>query len=120
MEAAIHTDSQNRPGKTGSVSRNRNIDIVRSIALLWVIIYHIWILTGGARITNPVLDDFVRFGGEIGVTIFFVLSGYGIFLSLDHRNQTGQIRFLPFMKKRLIRIVPEYVDYLIEDVTEEE
>ena len=108
MEAAIHTDSQNRPGKTGSVSRNRNIDIVRSIALLWVIIYHIWILTGGARITNPVLDDFVRFGGEIGVTIFFVLSGYGIFLSLSHQDLTGQLHFLPFMKKRLIRILPEY------------
>ena len=109
MEAAIHADSQSEPRQAGPVTRNRNIDIVRSIALLWVIIYHIWILTSGARITNPVLDAFVRLGGEIGVTIFFVLSGYGIFLSLDHRYQTGQVRFLPFMKKRLIRIYPEYV-----------
>ena len=60
MEAAIHADSQTESGQTGSVSRNRNIDIVRSIAPLWVMIYHIWTLTGGARITNPVLDDFIR------------------------------------------------------------
>ena len=108
MEAAIHTDSPYSLGQAGPAARNSSIDVVRSAALLWVIIYHIWVLTGSANIANPVLDAFVRLGGEIGVTIFFVLSGYGIFLSLDRQSRAGQIRFLPFIRKRLIRILPEY------------
>lgn len=88
--------------------RNKNIDIVRSLALLWILLYHIWVLTGSASISIPVLSAFFMLGGEIGVTIFFVLSGYGIFCSLDRRQKAGPVRFLPFMKRRMIRILPEY------------
>lgn len=88
--------------------RNRNIDVVRGIALLWVMIYHIWVLSGSAPIGNVVIYDFVKLGGEIGVTIFFVLSGYGIYNSLKNTENSGKISFFPFLGKRLKRVVPEY------------
>lgn len=88
--------------------RNLHIDIIRAIALLWVVIYHIWVLSGATTLSNPVLFNFIKLGGEIGVTLFFILSGYGIYFSLRRSDETSKISFFSFMKKRLIRLCPEY------------
>ena len=108
MKTAVHADSSHDSVLTDKAVRHKNIDIARSVALFSVVVYHIWVLTGSAEISNPVLSAFIWLGGEIGVTLFFVLSGYGIFCSLDRRQKKGPVRFLPFMKRRLIRILPEY------------
>lgn len=92
--------------------RNRNLDRFRAIALLLVLVYHCWTLTGEGPIL-PGLYYFVKLGGEIGVTAFFALSGYGIYCSLSKREAAGELSFLPFMKSRMRRIAPQYYISLI-------
>lgn len=93
--------------------KNRNIDILRALALTLVIIYHIWVLSGQRTIQNWVIWSFVTLGGEIGVSQFFLLSGFGIYCSLHYTEEKGEIRFGNFMKKRLLRVAPEYDTVLL-------
>ena len=85
------------------------IDIVRAGALLLVIMYHIWVLGAQNQIPIASVQRFLQLGGEIGVTLFFALSGFGIFYSLNStEKREGKIQYFPFLKKRCIRILPQY------------
>lgn len=88
--------------------RNRNIDIFRAFALCIVIIYHIWVLTGQMMIKNNILRTFIMLGGEIGVTAFFLISGFGNFFSLKNMERVGNLKFTDYIKRRALRIMPEY------------
>jgi peptidoglycan/LPS O-acetylase OafA/YrhL len=72
------------------------MDGLRAIAVIGVMLYHLnfqWI---------P--------GGFLGVTVFFVLSGYLITdLLIDEWNQKNKILFLPFMIRRFRRLAPALV-----------
>lgn len=86
-----------------------NIDKIRAAACLLVLGYHCWALCGGNGIRLPVLREYISYGGVIGVTIFFVLSGYGIYSSLLATERSGgKIAFGKFMGKRIRRVVPHY------------
>lgn len=88
-------------------------DILRCFAMLFVVIYHIWSLGGTPKIEPLFLNRFVMLGGEIGVTLFFVLSGFGIYFSLANmEKQYGKISPAIFWKKRCIRILPQYYIHL--------
>ena len=91
------------------MGKYRNTDIIRAIALLLVLIYHSWVLSGSSGIVFSPLRLVVSLGGEIGVTVFFVLSGFGIYCSLDKKEQT----YLTFLKRRFWRIAPEYYVFFI-------
>lgn len=89
--------------------RNRNVDIFRAISLLMVMIYHGWVLTGAYLFRYSIITMLVSLGGEIGVTAFFSLSGYGIYFSLTGmEKKLGKIDYAEFLKKRAKRIVPHY------------
>lgn len=89
--------------------RNRNVDIFRAISLLMVMIYHGWVLTGAYSFKYSILALVFPLGGEIGVTAFFALSGYGIYFSLaGMEKKMGEISYVEFLKKRVKRIVPHY------------
>jgi peptidoglycan/LPS O-acetylase OafA/YrhL len=69
------------------------LDGLRTIAILAVIAYHIHLPAST--------------GGFLGVTVFFVLSGYLITtLLLRERQRTGRIRLLRFSSRRVIRLYP--------------
>lgn len=93
--------------------RNRNIDIIRAIMILWIALYHAWVVCGAAPFSNSVADTLIRLGGEIGVTGFFMLSGFGIYYSLSSMEGAGKFDFKIFMKKRFQRILPQYYISLI-------
>lgn len=88
--------------------RNKNIDVTRTIALLLVLIYHIWALTGSTSHNIPFISTMVSLGGELGVTIFFIISGFGIYNAIKKQESSEAIKFFPFIKKRFVRIMPEY------------
>lgn len=91
------------------MQRNRNVDLIRACACLLVLIYHGWALTGSVFIKIPFWREYVVYGGDIGVTTFFVLSGYGIWHSLYKIEEDGKsIKFKNFIKKRIVRIGPQY------------
>lgn len=86
-------------------NKNKGLDIFRVLSLLLVVIYHVWVVTNNQySFNNIVLDTFIPLGGEIGVTAFFVLSGCSIYLSLTNNTRD----YLSYIKKRFIRVAPEY------------
>ena len=85
-----------------SLERNKNLDIVRAIATLLVVIYHSWVLAGQADFRMPFVRVVIPLGGELGVTSFFLLSGYGIYCSIYNTEGKESVKFLAFMQKRLL------------------
>ena len=66
-------------------------------AILIVALFHSSIVH-----TND-LVDFFCFSGDMGVDIFFFLSGFGMYYACLKKQTYGQ-----FMKKRMVRIVPAW------------
>ncbi len=74
------------------------LDGLRMIAVLLVILYH----AGLERVPS-----------DLGVTVFFVLSGFLItWLLMKEREQTGSIGLGSFYMRRAFRLLPAYYAYL--------
>lgn len=82
-------------------------DIARSTALLLILCMHIE--SGFNSYTGNNFQNFVGIG-SYGVPIFFFISGFLIFKSL---NVTPVVHFSHFWRKRITRIVPLYYSMLI-------
>lgn len=81
--------------------------LIRDFACIWIIAVHI---SQKVHFPGPIM----RFmeAGSSGVIVFFVLSGYFIFESLQNNNQKkGSL--VKWYSKRLIRILPVYYAVLI-------
>lgn len=76
-----------------------NLAVLRIVAMVMVLSVHVGIGTDW--------PDYV-YAGQYGVQLFFILSGYLIYASLDSGISTKE-----FYKKRVLRIVPEYWTALI-------
>lgn len=91
------------------MKRYRQIDLLRAIAIIIVAMYHFWVVSGYQTTGIRTLNIILTYGGEIGVTMFFIISGFSIYCSLYYQEKRKEsIKFLPFIKKRLERIYPSY------------
>ena len=82
------------------------LDHLRALAISYVLLFHYFILSGGAPAWLP---DFAKFGWT-GVDLFFVLSGFLISSPLFAQMKQGQlISFRQFFLKRFFRIVPAFL-----------
>jgi len=82
------------------------LDHLRAIAILYVFLFHYFILSGGQPGWLP---DFAKFGWT-GVDLFFVLSGFLISSQLFAQLKLGQnISFKQFFLKRFFRIIPAFL-----------
>ncbi|RCR69798.1 acyltransferase family protein [Larkinella punicea] len=89
-----------------------NLNGLRFIAALWVIIHHIEQIKLIFKVDNYWHLPFVDLIGKLGVVLFFVLSGFLItYLLLQERAVTGTIAIRHFYLRRVLRIWPLY--YLI-------
>lgn len=89
-------------------------DIWRSLALLWVMVYHAWVLFGSPAMGGGIVLTGVKLGGEIGVTMFFVLSGFGMYVSLEANfGRNGQIDIKEYVRSRAKRILPDYYGFML-------
>ena len=81
------------------------IDGLRTIAVISVVIYHLQIFFGSSQ--------FLR-GGFLGVDIFFVISGFLITsIIIGEINQTGSFSFSNFYERRLRRLLPALLIVII-------
>jgi peptidoglycan/LPS O-acetylase OafA/YrhL len=87
------------------------LDLVRTIAILWVVFSHIHYLIDSV---NPTLISFSGLFGYSGVELFFVLSGFligSILLKLFVKEDFKFSNLFVFLKRRWFRTLPNY--YLI-------
>ena len=92
------------------MERNKNIDIIRALAILLIVVYHIFAISKVPLIKGP-LCSFIEYGGEYGVAVFFMLSGFAIYKSLSRRKDN--FSYANFIKDRLKRLLPQYYISLI-------
>lgn len=89
--------------------RNRGIDIIRAGCILLIIIYHLYAVLDSPPIPSKFVQSIVHLGGETGVTGFFMLSGYGIYCSLERQyEKKGTFSYGAYLKRRAWRILPQY------------
>lgn len=85
-------------------------DGLRAIAAFWVVLYH---LHEGQHITNltkfvgPFLTMLIFEHGNLGVPVFFVLSGFVMAVTTQNKS-IGIKQSLMFMLRRIIRLTPPY------------
>ncbi|MBD1364606.1 acyltransferase [Mucilaginibacter sp. ZT4R22] len=85
-----------------------NLDGIRAIAALMVVLSHIQLHKKLQGIQHQDLIDFKNFG-KIGVTIFFTLSGFLItYLLLEEKKRFKKVSFKAFYIRRILRIWPLY------------
>ena len=96
------------------------LDGLRAIAILWVFGLHSLVLTGPYYLpcifANP--DDFFfvipLVWGDLGVDIFFVLSGFLIaFVLFREIKKYGKIDYFNFVRSRFLRIWPAMALYCL-------
>jgi peptidoglycan/LPS O-acetylase OafA/YrhL len=93
------------PGEEADKSYRRRhflaLDGLRGVAVLLVVLAH--------ASQKRLLAENFKFSGELGVIVFFVLSGFLItHLLLEERTRTGQISLTKFYVRRTLRIWPLY------------
>jgi peptidoglycan/LPS O-acetylase OafA/YrhL len=86
-----------------------NLNGLRFVAALLVIVHHIEQLKYIYGLPNNFSSSFIQIIGELGVILFFVLSGFLItYLLLEEENRTQTIAVKKFYVRRILRIWPLY------------
>ena len=86
--------------KIKTIKYENNIDILRGISILLVVIYHLKI---------QIHETTLLSGGYLGVDIFFVISGYLITSILFLNTKGNKFNWKLFFQKRFLRIFPVYI-----------
>lgn len=88
------------------MERNKNVEVLRACAILYVMLYHFYIVSG-KNIPNSVISSLIGMGGEIGVIMFFVISGFGIYSLLDAKKNS-ELTYTKFIFGRWKKLAPQY------------
>ena len=90
----------------------KNLDAIRFIGAMFVFLQHAFIpFSYQFKVENPILSKFITFvtTGGIGVSLFFVLSGFLLtYLIITEVETTGKLNLKNFYIRRFLRIWPLY------------
>lgn len=91
------------------------IDGLRGIAILIVVCYHAWLVTGQRfelQFSGVTLSiQFIATTGFLGVDLFFFLSGFCLFYPYARRHFEGHSAqpLREYARRRILKIVPSYI-----------
>jgi len=82
---------------------------LRGFAAMWVVLYHLWADAGKPEYHVSIINLTHLFRGWVGVDIFFVLSGFSLFVSLAKQlDGVNNHNWRKFFLNLINRIVPAY------------
>lgn len=85
----------------------RSLTGLRGLAALWVFCHHASLILRGTVLGEPV-RLIAGQGGDLGVDVFFVLSGFVLALNYSRAHESASA-WLGFLRKRLARIYPVHL-----------
>jgi peptidoglycan/LPS O-acetylase OafA/YrhL len=93
--------------------RAQALDLIRAIAAVAVLTYHVWLyrLPSPSSPRREGLFDHLFFEWRIGLVVFFVMSGYLLYRPLlkgRHDAAPAQLDSRRYYWRRIVRIVPSY------------
>ena len=90
------------------MERNKNIEAMRGIAMLGMLIYHYSISISGFKLGYE-MQMLRELLGQISLISFFVLSGFGTYMYFFREEENGK-KFTVgnYVKKRLKKLLPPY------------
>jgi peptidoglycan/LPS O-acetylase OafA/YrhL len=96
--------------ESGAVNAIPALDGLRAVAVLLVIAFHAWTFVPGHVLAGQNEADYPLFYGKTGVQLFFVLSGFLLFLPYAQWvfGLRGRPETLLFYKRRALRVGPAY------------
>lgn len=89
--------------KNDKSSRVFYVDILRALALLYLVISHVFGVTQ-LEFKSAIINNLINYGGTFSVSIFFVLSGFSIYKLLDKKKY----KYIDFIKSRIRKLGPHY------------
>jgi peptidoglycan/LPS O-acetylase OafA/YrhL len=96
--------------ESGAISPIPALDGLRAVAVLLVLVFHAWFERDGYIVEGQLPQDFPIFYGRTGVQLFFVLSGFLLFL--PYAKWLFGLQAQPsarlFYRRRALRVVPAY------------
>ncbi len=95
----------------GGRTRLLPMEGLRGVAVLLVFVVHAHALFGSYLVTDPHLFSISQYLGgigNVGVDLFFALSGFLIYGALVHKR----IAYFPFLRRRAVRIYPAFLAVL--------
>lgn len=100
--------------ESGAVSPIPSLDGLRAAAVVLVMLFHAWFYIPGVPFRSD-LSSFPIYYGRTGVQLFFVLSGFLLFLPYARWifGLQSQPSALQFYKRRILRVGPAYWMVLI-------
>lgn len=102
----------------GAALRIASLDGARAVSIGLVILSHLQLLRHVPLLWRLGEPDFFAYGpyldsGNLGVRVFFVISGFLItHILLEEERRTGSISLRRFYARRVVRIIPAYWAYL--------
>ena len=99
-------------------SRFWSLDIIKGISILAIIAFHVLPANSEPSLIDSSITwiNWLRYGGTLGVSVFFVLSGFGIHYS-QAKKLINDAEFQPiwskFIFRRLQRLYPAYLGAIL-------
>ena len=117
-EASLLTQRHGKPGSSVQVAAPPRVEararpmlyqlhLLRAIAVLLVVLDHTCLAIGEHMPVHPLLIQLAWLSGFLGVAIFFTISGYIMVETTRSQPSSGHV-VVPFLLRRLMRIVPMY------------
>jgi peptidoglycan/LPS O-acetylase OafA/YrhL len=97
--------------KTAATSRLDYIDSLRGFAAYYIVLYHLALLPDPDLKVPLWAREFVLSGGT-GVSLFFVISSFTLYLTMDRRDYEPQ-KIVSFYLRRFFRIAPLFYLWLV-------
>ncbi|MHA4808124.1 acyltransferase family protein [Flavitalea flava] len=109
METVIRPEKNK---KEGMKVYFKNLDGIRFIAAFLVLIHHSIFFKKGYSDSTIFVDNALEQMGRLGVSLFFILSGFLIsYLLLVEKDSTGTVSYRNFYIRRILRIWPLYLGF---------
>jgi len=89
--------------KNESSHKIYSIQMLRAVSA-WLVVFHHYMQVFYNFNYDSIIGHFFSTVGHFGVDIFFVISGFVIFLTIEHKHYPAHIFFL----NRILRVVPPY------------